>query len=73
MDFSALGGKIQRHDSVLIGAGVTACASMISPLYRRDGLDFKLQDGNPSECQFAIIAFVIGCAAPGLFTNKHPV
>jgi hypothetical protein len=53
LDFSAIGGKKQRHGSALIGAGVTACAS--------------------SERQFAIIAFVIGCAAPGLYTNNHPV
>jgi hypothetical protein len=39
---------------------------MISPLYEWDGLDFRPQDGKTSERQFAIIAFVIGCAAPGL-------
>jgi hypothetical protein len=73
LDFSAIGGKKQRHGSALIGAGVTGCTSMISPLYGRDGLDFQLQDGNPSERQFAIIAFVIGCEAPDLPTNNHPV
>jgi len=46
---------------------------MIIPLYKRDGLDFRPQDGKTSEGQFAIIAFVSGCAAPGLFTNNHPV
>jgi len=46
---------------------------MTIPLYERNGLDFRPQDGNPNERQFAIIAFVIGCAAPGLYTNNHPV
>jgi hypothetical protein len=46
---------------------------MIIPLYKRDGLDFQPQDGKTSEGQFAIIAFVSWCAAPGLFTNNHPV
>ncbi len=41
LDFSAIGGKKQRHGSALIGAGVTACASMAIPLYERDGLDFR--------------------------------
>jgi hypothetical protein len=73
LDFSAIGGKKQRHGSALIGAGVTGCTSMIIPLYERDGWDFRPQDGKTIERQFAIIAFVIGCAAPGLFTNNHPV
>jgi hypothetical protein len=46
---------------------------MTSPLYERDGLDFQPQDGKTSERQFAIIAFVIGCAVPGLCTNNRPV
>jgi hypothetical protein len=46
---------------------------MISPFYERDGLDFRPKAGNPSERQFAIIAFVIGCAATDLYTNNHPV
>ncbi|MEE9536893.1 MAG: hypothetical protein V3V51_05555 [Desulfobacterales bacterium] len=73
LDFSAIGGKKQRHGSALIGAGVTGCTSMTIPLYKRDGLDFRPQDGKTSERQFAIIAFVIGCAAPVPYTNKHPV
>ena len=74
MDFSApIGRKKQRHGSALIGAGVTGYMSMTIPLYERDGLDFRPQDGKTSERQFAIIAFVIGCAAPGLYTNNHPV
>jgi hypothetical protein len=39
---------------------------MISALYERDGWDLRPQDGKTSERQFAIIVFVIGCAAPGL-------
>jgi len=41
LDFSAIGGKKQRHGSALIGAGVTGRTSMIIPLYERDGLDFR--------------------------------
>jgi hypothetical protein len=42
---------------------------MTSPLYERGGLDFRPQDGKTSERQFAIIAFVIGRAAPD---HKQP-
>jgi len=28
LDFSAIGGKIQRHGSALIGAGVTGCNAL---------------------------------------------
>jgi hypothetical protein len=29
LDFSAIGGKKQRHSSALIGAGVTGCTALI--------------------------------------------
>ena len=41
---------------------------MTIPLYERDGLDFRPQDGKTSERQFAIIAFVIVDARA-----QHPV
>jgi len=45
-----------------------------SPTTRAAGsLDFRPQDGKTDEFQFAIIAFVTGCATPGLYINNHPV
>jgi hypothetical protein len=42
---------------------------MTRPLYERDGLDFRPQDGKARERQFVIIAIVSVCAAPG---HKQP-
>jgi hypothetical protein len=51
LDFSAIGGKKQRHGSALIGAGGTGCTSMINPLYERDGLDFSAYGGKKTEAR----------------------
>jgi hypothetical protein len=52
--------------NVAVGTG---CGSMTSPLYERDGLDFRPPDGKTRERQFEIIAFVSGCEAP---SHKQP-
>ena len=53
-----------RSDPIV--ARGTGRASMSRLFYELDGLNFQLQEGNPSEHLFAFIAFVSGRKAPGL-------
>jgi hypothetical protein len=75
LDFTAIGGKRQGSEtpqSLKITRLNRVCVNDHTAL-SAGWFGFSSVGRKTSEHQFAIIAFVIGCPAPGLYTNNHPV